>query len=380
MLKKLLHFFKKDYQTLNKIEVYKNNLIHNYQHLSSFKLQIAPVVKSNGYGHGIINVAKILATSDVEHKIPFFCVDSLFEGYQLLNSGIKNNILIMGYTNPENLKVKKLPFFYAVYDLDFAKAVNKYQPHTKIHIFVDTGMHREGIQIKNLPMFLTELKKLPNIKIEGLMSHLASSENDKDPLFLSQLKQFKKAQDILKKFHIKPKWFHIGATGSITNPKTRPFIAKVSNLARAGLSLYGISYSSFEKNLKPALRLTTKIAQIKQVKKGEKIGYDGSYLVKKDMLIGILPIGYYDGIDRRLSNKGVFLINGVECPILGKVSMNINVIDLSKVKNPKVGDEVVVYSNNPEDKNSLQMSAKLCNTIAYDLLVNLAESTKRTVV
>lgn len=371
MISQIFKLFKKNYQSLNIIEISRDSLLHNYRYLSSLskKVRIAPVVKSNGYGHGIINVAKIL---DSQNAL-FFCVDSLYEAYELLKAKVKTPILITGYTNPENLKVKKLPFSYAVFTLDLAKAINDYQPHAGVHIFVDTGMHREGVSIEELPGFLNELKKLPNIKIEGLMSHLASSESNKDPLFLNQIKQYRKAKEICKKMGINPRWFHVAATGSIINPQTRSIIAGVSNLARAGLALYGYSSSTFDKNLKPALTLKTTIVQIKKVLKGDKLGYDGTYTAKKDMVIGILPIGYYDGVDRRLSNKGVCFVDNTECPILGRVSMNLNIIDLSKVPNPKAGQEVIVYSDISKD-------AKICKTIPYDLLVNLAETTKRIIV
>lgn len=185
---------------------------------------------------------------------------------------------------------------------------------------------------------------------------------------------------ILKKHQINPKWFHIAATGSLVNPGTRPVIASVSNLARAGLAMYGYSSIVFDENLKPALTLMTKIAQIKKVSKGEKLGYDGTYMAKKDMVIGVLPIGYYDGLDRRLSNQGIVLVNNIEYQIIGRVSMNINIVDISRLPSPKVEQDVIVYSNNPKDKNSIANSAKICKTIPYDLLVNLAESTRRVVI
>lgn len=356
----------------------RENILHNYQYLSSLdkKLKIAPVLKSNGYGHGIVNVAKILDSQNA----PFFCVDSLFEAFKLQKAKTKTPILVMGYTNPENFKGKKLPFSFAVYDIETAKILNEFQPNCKIHIFVDTGMHREGITLKNLPDFLQKLKKLLNIKIEGLMSHLASSKSSKDPLFQSQIKQFIKAKEICKKMKVKPKWFHIAATGSLINHRTKPIIAKVSNLARTGLALYGYSSTTYNKNLKPALKFLTRIAQIKEVSKGEKIGYDGTYTAKQNLTIAVLPIGYYDGVDRRLSNRGIFLVKDVICPILGKVSMNVNIIDISKISNPIIGQEVLVYSANPEDQNSLTNCARICKTIPYDLLANLAQSTKRVIV
>lgn len=378
MLNNLLKLFKKDYQTLNKIEVSKDNILHNYNYLSDLngKVKIAPVVKSNGYGHGIANMAKILDPL----KAPYLCVDSLYEAYELQKAGVKTKILILGYTNPENFKIKRLPFSFAVYDIETAKVLDEHQEGCGIHIFVDTGMHREGVSIEDLPDFLKSLKEFKNLKIEGLMSHLASSESRTDPIFQKQIIQFKKAQEICKKYGIEPQWLHIAATGSLINPQTRPLISEVSNMARAGLALYGFSSSTFDENLKPALKLTTKIIQIKKVAKGEKLGYDGTYTAKKDLTIAVLPIGYYDGVDRRLSNKGVFLVQGKSCPILGRVSMNINIIDVSNVPNAKVGDEVIVYSPDAEDKNSLTNSAKICRTIPYDLLVNLAESTRRVIV
>lgn len=378
MLNRIFKFFRKNYHTLNTIQVSQDNLLQNYRYLASLnkRIKIAPVLKSNAYGHGIENVGKILDSA----KAPFFCVDSLFEAYELQKAKVQTPILVIGYTNPENLKIKKLPFSFAVFDLNSAKVLNEFQKGCKVHIFVDTGMHREGVIVSELPKFLNEIKKLTNIRIEGLMSHLASSENNTDPLFLSQIEQFKKAKEIFKKLKVFPKWFHIGATGSIINPQTRPIIASVSNLARAGLALYGFSSTTPDKNLKPVLSLTTKIIQIKKIKKGEKLGYDGTYTTKEDLTIGILPIGFYDGVDRRLSNKGIFLVDNIECPILGRVSMNMNIIDLKNVPNPRVGQEVVVYSSSPEDKNSIGNSAKICKTIPYDLLVNLAETTRRVVI
>lgn len=378
MLKNILKIFKGSYTTLNTIGVIKNNLLHNYKYLSSFdkNIKIAPVVKSNGYGHGILNVAKILESQNP----PFFCVDSLFEAYELLNGGVKVPVLITGYTNPENLKVKKLPFHYALFTLDVAEALNKYQPGAKAHLFLDTGLHREGVPITKLAEFLKDLERFPNIKIEGVMSHLASSKSKDDKLFLSQIEQFKKGLKIIKDAKINPKWVHIAATGAIVNPQTRPIITGLSNMVRAGLSTYGFSSSTFDKNLKPALSLKTHLAQIKQIKKGDMVGYDGTFEAKKDMILGILPIGYYDGVDRGLSNKGVVQIMGHECPILGRVSMNITTVDITSLSNPQIGEEVIVYSNNPTDKNSISNVSRTCNKIPYEILVNLAESTRREVI
>lgn len=370
MIDQIFKIFKKEYQTLNRIEISRAKLLHNYKYLSSVnkKMKIAPVLKSNAYGHGAM-VGKILD----QVGAPFFCVDSLYEAYELLKADIKTPILIMGYTDPKNFKVKKLPFSYAVFDLETAQVLNKYQPNCGIHIFVDTGMHREGIPLNALPEFLQEIKKLPDIKIEGLMSHLASADDKKDPLNKLQVKNFKKAWEICKKSGVHPKWTHLSNSDGLLNYVPTSDVG-IQNMARVGLALYGISTNP---NFKPVLTLKSKIIQIKNLKKGMRVGYSGTFTAKGPVVLGMLPIGYYDGVDRRLSNKGIVMVDGIKCPIIGRVSMNMTTIDISKVPNPYTGQDVFVYSNNRTDPNSVDNVAKLCKTIPYDILIGLAESTKR---
>lgn len=366
----MLNLFKKEYKTLNKIEISKDNLLSNYKYLSSLKkkIRIAPVIKSNAYGHGLLTVTKILDHAGA----PFFCVDSLYEAYELLKADIKTPILIMGYTDPENFKVKKLPFSFALFDLETAKILNQYQKSCSVHIFVDTGMHREGVSIDELPEFLTKIKVFTNIKIEGLMSHLASANDIKNPLNKTQINNFKKATEICKKQGIKPNWIHLQNSDGLELNLEGCNV----NIARVGLALYGIAA---DPKLKPALTLKTKIIQIKKINKEDKIGYNGTFTAKKPMTLGVLPIGYFDGVDRRLSNKGWVMVDNKPCKIIGKVSMNITSIDLSVISSPYIGQEVIVYSNNPKDKNSIENCAKICNTITYDLLVNLNSSIRRII-
>ena len=148
-----------------------------------------------------------------------------------------------------------------------------------------------------------------------------------------------------------------------------------------GKCLYGYDPTG-EPNpsLKPLLRLSTKIVQIKKLKRGDYVGYDATYKSTKNIQIAILPLGYNDGLDRRLSNKGVVQIDGVECPIIGRISMNVTAIDISNVKNPFVSQEVIVFSEKAADKNSVLNASKDSETIAYDLFVRLIPSTRREVV
>lgn len=379
-LRKVLGLY--TYQSLNSIELSKDRLLKNYKQLDSLSphIKVAPVLKSNGYGHGIVEVAKILDSLDTFHlssKPPFFCVDSLYEAYELTKANIKTPILIMGYVDPENLKVKRLPFSYAVWDLRSLNGVYRFQPQAGIHIFVDTGMNREGVRIEDLPRFISYFGKFPNLKVEGLMSHLAQA--DKLTSFKKQLTNFRRSQEMVSRAGFQPRYYHILNSDGLLNLKSNQILTRQvgTEITRLGLALYGVSQNN---KLKPVLKFTTKLICIKRLKKGEWVGYAGTFKAKKDMILGVLPAGYNDGVDRRLSNKGVVTINGKSCPIIGLVNMNLTTIDLSLVKYPKIGQEVVIYSDNPKDKNSIQNSAKLCKTIPYELLIHLHPSTKRTVI
>lgn len=369
------------YYPLNRIEIIRENIVGNYRYLSSLDrdIKIAPVLKSNAYGHGIGLVAKILELPPKASHLggqapPFFCVDSLFEAYEILKTRVKTKVLVMGFCDPKNLRVKKLPFSFAVYSLEHLREVLKYQPEAGIHIFADTGMHREGVKIEELPGLI---KKMGKVNIEGLMSHFAMSEKHDNSLTIRQVENFRKAREIFKKFDIFPKWVHLAASGGFIN---RERLGDVGNMARTGKALYGIDLAGKTKDLKLALRLKSKIVQIKELNRGERVGYDFTYMAKRKMKIGILPIGYNDGVDRRLSNLGFVKIDGVFCPIIGRVSMNITTVDLSKAKNCYVGQEVIVISEERKDINSAENIAKIIGTIPHDVLVGLSGEIKREVV
>lgn len=378
----MLSFFKrllrKPFTPLNLITISKNRLVNNYQELSKVNpdIKIAPVLKSNAYGHGIRLVGDILD----EVGAPFLCVDSLYEAFQLRSkTQVKTPILIMGYIHPKSLSVKKLPFSFAIYDLDHARALNEYQKGAKVHVFVDSGMHREGISMTKLDDFLKVLKELKNIEVEGLMSHLAEPAKPESSLTQMQLDNFQKAKQLILDAGFKPKWFHLGGTYGLLNKLTAD-----CNLVRAGRAVYGISDKTealrMKIDIKPVLKHTTTIVQIKEIKKGDKVGYSGTYVAEKDMVIGILPLGYNDGVDRRLSNKGVVTVDGVVCPIIGLVSMNVTTIDLSAVKKPVLGREAVVFSHNEDDPNSVVNASKAGGILPHEMLIHIAESTKRVVI
>ncbi len=377
----MLRFLHKhSYRTLNQIAISKQALFTNHQNIQAYhkEAQVCPVLKSNAYGHGLKEMAQLF---DSMH-CPFLVVDSLFEAYELYKLKIKTPILIMGYTAPENFKIKKLPFEIVVFDLRLAEVLNRYQKHCKIHLFIDTGMNREGIKLADFPQFLSAIKKLKNLQIVGLCSHLADADNSSSFEFTQkQIDIYKEALNIMEQFGINSLWRHISASGGSFKIKDNTF-----NMLRVGLAHYGINpldqndTKSTAIALEPVLEFSSTLVQVKNLSKGDLVGYNCTFKAKKNTTIGLLPAGYYEGVDRRLSNLAFVKIRNEFFPIIGRVSMNMTTIDISKLKNPKIGEKVIVYSSLKKDKNNLSKTATLLKTIPYELLVHLAESVKRVVV
>jgi alanine racemase len=378
MSKMLFAFSQKRYKTLNTISVSRKALEKNYYLLQAIHPEafICPVLKSNAYGHGLTLVAPIF---DALHP-SFLVVDSLYEAYELSKLRIKTPILILGYTNPENLAIKKLSFHFAVYEETLVDALARHQPHAQVHIFVDTGMSREGVQLAQLKMFVQRIKS-NNLKIVGLASHFADADNPKSDMhWKSQLAAFKQALQILREEGVEPQYKHIAASAGSLKMHDPDM-----NMIRAGLISYGISpLAASDKvkapsGLQQALCFTSTLVQIKTIPKGTKVGYNGTFTAKKEMKIGIVAAGYYEGVDRRLSNVGMVHIRNVDCPIVGRVSMNMTTIDLTACPNATVGDVVEIYSSNNKAATWLLTQATKAKTIPYELLVHLAATVRRVV-
>jgi len=374
-----------EYQTLNEIDVDSSALINNYNYFqrNNPSCYICPVLKSNAYGHGLLQVAQ---TIDRHFKnTPYIMVDSLYEAYELRKQNIKTPIMIMGYTDPQNYQVwKKLPFTFTVYDTASLQTLDKYQPNTKIHIKLDTGMCRLGIQKKDIPEFITTLKKYPHLKVEGIYSHLSQANDPQKTTFTNnQIKNFKEMVSLFEKAGFKFKYKHIAATAGASIIQDPYF-----NLIRLGLGFYGYSpFGTHTKEartqklfLKPALNFTSRLALIKQIESGSQVSYGGSYLAKQDELIGIITAGYYEGIPYGLSNHASFLIQNIKCPIAGNINMNMTIIKIPRTINAKIGDKVTIISSNIEDSCS---AYKLCATLnipIYSLICSLHSSIRRKII
>lgn len=373
------------YRVLNEITISREALLHNYRYFQTRnpKKKITPVLKANAYGHGLVEIAKFVQKEIPQ--APFICVDSLYEAYELHKSGIKKDIFIMGYTDPSNYAVwKKLPFIFSVWDQATLLALAKHQPGARIHLKLDTGMCRLGLQPSDVPKFLKTLRVSSSLRIEGIFSHLSQADNPARATFTrGQIKLFKEMTAIFEKDGISFNYKHLAATAGATTISDHYF-----NLIRLGIGFYG--YSPFgphtkegrglRENLKPALTFTSRIAQLKNLSPGDQVGYGATYRSKQTETIAVLPVGYHDGISRALSNRTSFLLHHTPCPVVGNISMNMTTIKIPRTVNVKIGDRVTLISHDLDSPSSVYKLATLLDTIPYTVLTGIHPSTRRRVI
>lgn len=367
--------FKREYFPLNAIEINRDNLLFNFDFFEKeIGMKVWPVLKSNAYGHGIKQVVKILE----ERNFDYLVVDGYHEVLEIRKM-TKRPVLMIGTMRPENFaNIKWKNLAVMVQDKLSIKTLGELNRKIKIHLKINIGMNRQGIEINEIKEIVRLIKKYPKLILEGVMSHLADADNLDNKETEKQIKKFEEGIKIIEKSGIKLKYCHLGATaGSV---KIKNF--KI-NAIRLGIGLYGINnldkkdlkYKKF-KSLKPVLSFKTVLTSLRTIKKGEKVSYNGVWEAKKITNIGVIPMGYNEGLDRRLSNKGWVKYKNKFCPIIGRVCMNLAIIDLGQTK-AKLFDEVEVISQNSKDKNSINNMAEICGTIPYDILVGIDGSIRR---
>ncbi len=361
-----------DRTRLVNVSVRKDHLLHNLNQFSQDR-QVAPVLKSNAYGHGITEVANIL---EGRPSIPFFIVETYFEAERLRRAGITTPIVVIGFTPPETIQASSLTnVSFAVSSLEMLRQLsNSLTADQPLHLKIDTGMNRYGVHPPQIEEVISIAKDNENINLEGVFSHLCDAYTDTGEFTDTQIRRWNNTIEQLKQ-SLSIKHAHLAATSG------HYFRDKINaGVERIGIGLYGVTSYESDIPLKPVLSLETVVGQIKQVPAGQTIGYDRAYKAGKDMQIAVLPIGYNEGIDRRLSNSGVVRIKGEVCPIVGKVSMNATTVDITELENVSVGEKVEVISADPEAQNSALHTADTADTIPHVILTGISEYLRREVI
>ncbi|MBI2482541.1 MAG: alanine racemase [Candidatus Vogelbacteria bacterium] len=366
------------------IEISQIALKNNYQmfrHLIGPKCLLMAVVKSNAYGHSLIDFSRALENLGVD----WLGVDSIVEAESLRQAGLKKPILVLGYTLPNKIKVAiKSNITLTIADLPTLKnltAINKSDGKLKIHLKIDTGMHRQGFLVSEIPTVIKILKsKKLSITLEGVYTHFSSAKNPAFPTTtLNQIEEFKKVIDLLESAGFKIAIKHAAATsGTIIFPQSH------FDLVRVGIGLYGLwpakeIKEAFKQKIKlaPVLTWKTIVTQIKTFPKGSKIGYDLTETITRPSKIAILPVGYWHGFPRSLSSIGKVLINGNEAKIIGRVSMDMISIDVTDIKKVAVGMEAILIGKSGKLEISTDNIAYLSDTINYEIVTRLNPLMKR---
>ncbi len=348
---------------------------HNFRVLRKLagKAKILTVIKADAYGHGMLPIAKVL----VKEKVDFIGLSNFNEGITLRKAGIKTPVILFETTLAEQAKdIIDYKLTPTVCTLELAAALNRCAGKRtgNIHVKIDTGMGRLGGWHEEALGFIRKLSRLRNLRIQGICTHFPSADTDR-AFTQKQIRQLATLVGQLKRSGLKIPYVHAANSMGLAGYK-----AQVLNLARPGLMLYGLyPRPELEKKIKlrPAMSVHSKIIFLKRIKKGRSVSYGRTFVAPRPMTVATLPIGYSDGYLRGLSGKADVLVNGKRCPVLGRVTMDQIVVDVSKIKNPRLGMPVVILGRQGKQHVCAYELAQLAHTISYEIVCSLGSRLAR---
>jgi alanine racemase len=329
------------------------------------------VVKADAYGHGLVPVSRWLERQGIDG----LCVALAEEGLSLRACGVTTPILVLsgayGDAHERVLAAHLTPVIYSAAQAEaFARAAHGQA--FGVHLKIDTGMGRLGVPLRELDALLDALRALPNLRVDGVMTHFSSADSDAE-VSREQLARFERAQAALRSRGFAPRLIHAAnSAGTYCLPEARP------NLVRVGLALYGVPPAPGQgAELEPVMSVRSEILALRELPAGSPVGYDQTYRTARPSRIATVPIGYGDGLLRAASNRGAMLVGGRRCPIVGRISMDLTTLDVTDLPACAVGDEVIVLGRQGEAQISAEDLAQACDTIAYEVLTNISPRVPR---
>ncbi len=361
-------------------EIDMDRLKHNVNQLKCLlphECQLMAVVKSNAYGHGDIEISKVLNKTGISA----FAVATLAEGIELRTNKIKGEILILGYTHPlEAPLLVKYNLTQTVVDYQYAELLDSTGLKIKVHIKIDTGMHRLG-ETNDALSNLDRTYNCKNLIVRGTYTHLSTADSI-EPSNISftkeQIKKFYNTLNYLKSHNRNPSKIHIQSSYGILN-----YPELDCDYARVGIALYGVLSKQNEKtkvraDLRPVLSLKARVVLTKEIQSGESVGYGRNFIAVKDTRIAVLCIGYADGIPRSLScKKGYVLIKGKKAPIVGSICMDQLTVDISEIPEVQQGDIATLIGRDGNEEITAEWMASMAGTITNELLSRLGNRIER---
>jgi alanine racemase len=340
------------------------------------QVKILSMVKANAYGHGAAAVAMALAAEGSDA----FGVATLEEGVELRQANINAPILVLAGAYPEQIdQFFDLHLTPVVHDVESLKqldaAVRSSKRKLRVHLKIDTGMGRLGLLAAEIDSWLPAIQRLNALEIEGVFSHFSHAESVEGDYTRQQLRIFQHVIDRLRSGGIGPTVVHLAnSAATITLP------ASYFDMVRPGLMLYGIYPSPTMANqisLKPVLSWTTRVLLIKNVPVGTSVSYGQTFITERKSHIATLPLGYADGYPRLLSNRGEVLVKGKRAPVVGRVCMDLTMIDVTDIGEIRQGDEVVLLGRQGDAEISADEMAAWSNTISYEILTSIGARVTR---
>lgn len=353
-------------------EINLENLKHNYSQVRQLvgnEVSILSIVKADAYGHGSVEISKALVEAGTE----MLGVATIEEALQLREYGVEVPILLLGGIRPEEapgaVEYDLIPFLFSIevaraLDIESAKAKKKVSYHLKF----DTGMTRLGVRPDSSEEFLDELSKLKNIEMEGVLTHLSTAFTDSDENTYNQIRTLNELLGLIKSRGFDPAYIHAANSAAL-----QKYPESIFNMVRPGIMLYGSgNYSGLD--LRPVMKLKSRIIQLSPVPEGTPISYGGKFVTDRPSVIATIPVGYADGYTRNLSSKGMVSVKGVLAPVRGDVCMDFIMADVTEVENINVGDEVVLFG---DEFISVIDLAQMAGTISYELLSHTGKRVPR---
>jgi len=345
---------------------------------------VCAVVKADAYGHGAVECSRALQAEGAK----WLGVTSLDEAIPLRDAGIESRILLMtGFWRGEESEIVRLRFTPTVWEpwhiesLENA-AASRVGRHA-VHLKVDTGMGRLGVSLDELPAVLKALSAAPHLAFEGLSTHLASSEIMDAPSVAEQERRFEETQRIVRAAGFHPSLVHMANTSALISRRET-----WNNMVRPGVALCGyylpfqragreVSGGTLRLPVKPVLTWKTRILSMRNFAANQALGYGGTYVTKAPAQVAVLPVGYADGYNRQLSNRGRVIVRDHYAPIIGSISMDLTLVDVTGIPGIAVGDEVILLGTSDGLSVDALEHARLANSSPYEILCNISKRVPR---
>jgi alanine racemase len=369
------------------VEISLSKLRRNYQRIRNLAgaRKVMAVIKADAYGHGAVTVAKCLAGCDVD----WFGVATVEEALELRAAGIEQPVLLLGglyMSDPAHLIEYRLtPSISSTMRLDtYAECARRYGRTIEFHLKVDSGLGRLGLPLDRLTGFVEHYREIEGLKMTGLFTHLASAEDLVASQTDEQRQRFVSILEPLRAMKVTPDWVHVSNSAALLTGRSFP-----ENLVRVGALLYGYcmplvvppgqelpKVPEFE----PILTFKSRIVYMKDVPSGTPLGYGAAFHTRRASRIATVPVGYADGLSHALSNRGHAIVRGRRARIVGSISMDLSLLDVTDIPGTDIGDEVILIGRSDSGSITAVEIAQLLDTVPYEVLCSIGKRVPRIYV